>query len=513
MSFRFTAYRAALAGVASCMLAPGANAQDGNAPEKPNIILMISDDHRWDGLGIAGNKYIKTPNLDRMAREGQWYREATIQVPTCTASRASILTGLPPSEHGFYSNNWQRADVLNPHGFDKYEVLPEQLQQAGYHTAFAGKWHLSADPWLVGFETIKHWMLPGAGPYRNPKLATGRSRETRVTNGYTQTIFANDALEILDAKASGETTQPLFLWLAFTAPHDRFGPNPKPFDGMYDNKTASELAPETFHGDPNARDKGETWKKYYEAISALDAEVGRVMDKVRNSSLSTNTLVVFIGDNGFMMGARNMWGKYVPYEGALRVPMIAWGPDRIVGAKGSTVTAAANSIDLPPTFVKLAGGTPPGSWVGRDITAVLKDGKPHDITWAVSQYPDHKSPMEHVKAYRVIRTPEYKLIHFHPDSGQGHELYDLKKDPAEKNNLYGKPQVAEVQKSLEKRLGEFRQKSGDTGWDMKGEVVSFRQLAKQGKVSWGEDSDEDEEQRPRGKKARRQQRQKQQQNQ
>lgn len=508
MPFRRTAYRVALAGVVGCMLTPCVYAQDGSASDKPNIILMISDDHRWDGLGIAGNKNIKTPNLDRMAREGQWFREATIQVPTCTASRASILTGLPPSEHGFYSNNWQRADVLNSHGFDKYDVLPEQLQESGYHTAFAGKWHLSADPWLVGFETIKHWMLPGAGPYRNPRLATGNSRELESVNGYTQTIFADDALEILDEKASGETTQPLFLWLAFTAPHDRFGPNPKQYDGMYDDKTAAELAPSTFYGNPSSKGD-DSWRNYYEAISALDAGVGRVMDKVRNSSLSTNTLVVFLGDNGFMMGARDMWGKYVPYEDSLRVPMIAWGPNSIVGTKGTTVTASANSIDLPPTFVKLAGGTPPESWVGRDITAVLKDGKPHDVTWAVSQYPDHKSPIDHVKAYRVIRTQEYKLILFHPDSGQGHALYDLKKDPAEKNNLFGKPEVAEIQKKLEAQLATFREKSGDNQWEMKGKVVSFRQMAKQGKVSWSEDSDEGKEQRPRGKKARRQQRQKQ----
>ncbi len=497
----------------ACALTQRPVCAQNDAHSKPNIILIISDDHRWDGLGVAGNSQVKTPNLDQMAREGQWFREATIQVPTCTASRASILTGIPPSEHGFYSNNWQRQDVLRPDAFSKNEVLPEEMQKAGYHTALVGKWHLQAEPWLVGFDTIKHWMLPGAGPYRNPKLASGKSRELNTVKGFTQTIFANDAVEILKQKADGGTTQPLFLWLAFTAPHSHFGPNPKPFDGMYDGKTAKQLAPSTFHDDPAKRDDSdEAWRKYYEAISALDAEVGRVMDTVRNSSLSTNTLVVFIGDNGYMMGARDMWGKYVPYEGSLRVPMIAWGPDSIIGSKGTTVTAAANSIDLPPTFVQLAGGTPPAEWAGRELTPVFKDGKPHNITWAVSQYPDHKSPQKHIKAYRVIRTPDHKLIVFHPESGQGPELYNLAKDPGEKVNLYGKPEVAQVQKNLEMQLGQFREKTGDTQWDMKGKVVSFRQMARQGTVQASED-DEEEQERPKNKKARRRQQQQQQRNQ
>jgi len=451
-------------------------AQDSVDSSRPDIILLISDDQRWDGLGIAGNDVIKTPNLDRMAREGQWYREATIQIPLCAPSRAAMLTGMPPSENGYYSNNHQRADVRQAHGFDQYEVLPDVLRKAGYDTAFVGKWHLIPDPWLCGFETVKHWMLPGAGPYRGPRLANGKSRETEKVEGFTQTIFADDALEVLNEKAEGNTTEPLFMWVAFTAPHLAFIPNPEPIAGMYKGKSAEELAPKTFYDDPQkARHGDKDWQDYYEAITAVDAQVGRIMDKVRDSSLSTNTLVVFIGDNGFMMGRRGQWGKSVPYEDSLRVPLIVWGPDNVMEAKGTTVTASANSLDLPVTFAKLAGADVPEKWVGRDLSPVIRDGKNHGIDWAVSQFPDHGTVRGQTAAYRTIRTPKHKLIVWHPMGDKKPELYDLVKDPAENTNLYGDPTVADVQARLEKQLAEFRTKAGDDQWDMKGNVLSFRE--------------------------------------
>lgn len=442
--------------------------------DKPNIVFLISDDHRWDALGIAGNPHIKTPHLDRMAREGQWHRHFTIQIPTCSPSRATLLTGRTPTGHGWYSNEWQRKDVIGANGFDQYNLLPKELIKAGYHTAFTGKWHITPDPWLVGFQSIRRWMLGGAGAFENPRLAQGASRETKVVNGFTQTIFADDAVAELNKRERGETTQPLFLWVAFTAPHGPFGPNPAPHASAYAGKTGKELAPETFYDDPRKTKKGrQTWNNYYEAMSALDAEVGRVLDTVRQSSLSTNTLVIFVGDNGFMMGRRNMHGKYVPYDDSLVVPMIAWGPESIIGAQGTTVTASLNSLDLPPTFVKLAGGTPPADWAGRDATAVLRDGQPHELTYAVSEYPDHDSLIDHVEAYRVIRTPEYKLIEWHPGTKREPEFYDLVKDPAENKNLYGTAEVAEAQARLKSLLDEHRKKTGDDQWEMKGPLGMF----------------------------------------
>lgn len=453
----------------------GAKTTASAAVEKPNIVLLISDDHRWDGLGIAGNPEVQTPHLDQMAREGQWHRHFTIQVPSCSPSRAALLTGLPPYRNGWYSNEWQRKDVIDARGFDQYRLLPQVMREAGYHTAMTGKWHLTPDPWLVGFEAVRRWMLGGAGSYHNPRLAEGKSREIKVTEGFTQTIFADDAIDELRKRDTGETTNPLFLWVAFTAPHGPFVPNPETFKGMYEGKSPRQLAPKTFYDDPRKTKKGrQTWGNYYEAISALDSEVGRILDTIRSSdSLLTNTLVVFMGDNGFMMGRRDMYGKYVPYDDSLVVPMIAWGPERIVGARGTTVTASLNSLDLPPTFVRVAGGAVPPEWTGRDATSVLRDGKTHQFNYAVSSQPDHKSLIDHVEAYRVIRTPEYKLIEWHPETGQLAEFYDLVKDPAENTNLFGKTEVAAAQSTLKKLLDEYREKTGDKEWDMQAPLGMF----------------------------------------
>ena len=127
----------------------GARAQSPST--KPNIVFIISDDHRYDCIGIAGNTKVSTPNIDRMASEGQWYKNFTIQIPTCSASRSAILTGLPAYRNGWYSNEYQRKDVIDAHGFDQYQTLPKQMIANGYHTTLVGKWHLTPDPWLVGF--------------------------------------------------------------------------------------------------------------------------------------------------------------------------------------------------------------------------------------------------------------------------------------------------------------------------------------------------------------------------
>lgn len=466
------------------LMATSVIARAAGTPEKPNIVFIFTDDQRWDALGLASNNAVKTPNLDRMAKEGQYYPEAVIQVPTCSASRAAILTGVPPAINGWYSNQRERKDVVSPHGFDQYNLLPKELTKVGYKTALSGKWHIKPDPWLCGFEDIRHWMEAGAGAYKNARITFGSKRNSKKNPEFTQTIFTNDAIDLLKEQASPETTRPLFLWLAYTAPHAPFTPNPEPFSGMYKKEKPTDLAPDTFYGDADKTAHGkQTWQNYYEAITAVDAEIGRVMDTIRESGLSSNTLVVMMSDNGFLMGSRGgLRGKYLPYDEALKVPMIVWGPESIVGIKGTTVTASVNSLDLTPTFLKIAGGTPPEDWAGRDLSPVFKDGKNHDITWTVSTYPDNSHSIDYMPldAYHVIRTPEYKVIHYHPDAKRAPEMFDLKKDPAEKTNIYGRPEVAKVQADLEQKLAGYEKKTGQTSYELKGPIVDHITLLPDG---------------------------------
>jgi arylsulfatase A-like enzyme len=193
----------------------------GARAERPNILFIISDDQRWDALGAAGNQAIHTPVLDRLAREGVWFRQATIHVPQCSPTRATLLTGLPPHRHRWYSNQYQHADVQNADGFKGLATLPGLLRQAGYTTVLTGKWHPRPDPWNCGFGAVRVWLPGGGGPYRNPPLARGRSRAVKEVPGYTQEIFADDAIAFL--KSEEATRRPFFLWLAFTARTARTG--------------------------------------------------------------------------------------------------------------------------------------------------------------------------------------------------------------------------------------------------------------------------------------------------
>lgn len=468
-----------LASIATIAL--GATAGSGWAQAtstKPNIVFMISDDQRWDCIGAAGNPNVQTPNIDQLASEGMYFREGTIAIPSCSTSRATILTGIPPHEHRWYSNELQWQPLIDPNGFNIYTLLPKVLEQAGYHTAFTGKWHLRPEPWNCGFETIRKWMIGGMGPYRGPQLADGRSRTKSKVTGFTQTIFANEAISIMDDHVEDETTRPLFLWLSFTAPHAKFQPVPASIDGMYDGKTPTQLAPPSFTGDPNdTKINAQNWPDYYEAITHLDQQVGRVMNKIRTTpQLADNTVVVFLGDNGFMMGEHGLHAKYVPYDGASRVPFIVWGPDSVVGRVGVN-EAQVSSLDLPPTFAQIAGATIPPQWRGRDMTPVLADGQLHGFTWSVTEYPDYITKLAGVEGYRMIRTSQYKLILYYPETENPtkykNRFFDLVNDPGETNNLYNNPTVATQQAQLEQLLNNWRSATNDTTWEMQEPLADF----------------------------------------
>jgi len=473
-------YRILTTALLACIPVFASQSMAQPATSRPNIIFMISDDHRWDCIGAAGNPNVSTPYIDQLASEGMYFRQGTIHIPTCSPSRATLLTGIPPHEHRWYSNELQWEPLIMPNGFDIYTLLPEVLQNAGYHTAFTGKWHQRSEPWLCGFQTVGRWMIGGAGPYLNPTLANGPSRTRTTVSGYTQTIFANEAISILQTHAASQPTQPLFLWLSFTAPHGSFQPLPANIEGMYDGKTASQLAPPTFGGNPNdTLFNAQNWPDYYEAITHLDTEVGRVMSTVRNTpTLANNTVVVFLGDNGFMMGEHKLHAKYVPYDGAIRVPFIVWGPDEIVGATG-TSNAMVSSLDLPPTFAKIADTAIPAQWRGRDMTPVLQDGQPHNFTWAVSEYPDYITNLSGVEGYRTIRTNTHKLIWYYPQTDQPvkyqNALYDLVNDPHEITNLYNSPAAAQHKATLEQMLTSWRTATNDTTWTMQEPLKDFEQ--------------------------------------
>lgn len=426
-------------------------------PARPNLLFITSDDHRWDALGAAGNPAIQTPVLDRLASEGVYFRQATTHVAQCLPVRATLLTGLTAHQHGAFTHMNQTSEAARPDAWPGKPTVATLLRDAGYRTALIGKWHLEAEPWLAGFTDVRTWLPGGGAEYRDPELARGRSRELKKIEGYTQQIFADDAVAFLrEGRKPGE---PFFLWLAFTAPHQPLAPNPPEAEKLYTGKRKEDLLPPGFPRDIPSGD----WLHYAEAVSDLDRQIGRVLAALAEAKLAESTVVVFAGDNGFLMGhkgrgAEGTHGKVVPYEGSVRVPLIVASP-RLKELAGPA-DLAASSLDIPPTLLQLAGLRAPDTWPGRDLVAAVRRDRHAGLEDAFSEWADEKSERWGREAFRLVRTPRHKLIVW-KDPARRPELYDLIADPREEKNLIDAPEMQAIRKDLEARLRRWMERTAD----------------------------------------------------
>jgi len=423
-------------------------------PSRPNLVVVLSDDHRWDALGAAGNPAVVTPVMDRLAREGVYFRQATVSVSQCHPVRASLLTGLPAWRHGVYSIQLQAPGVAET--LCRRPTVASLLRDAGYHTVMVGKWHLPPPPWECGFDEARTWLPDGSADYRDPELIRGTSHEHEVVAGFTQEIFAGDAVDLLRSQTA--KAGPFLLWLGFTAPHFPYEPNPQRIAALYAGRSDEELLPPGFPRDVEAND----WRHYDEAVSHLDEQLGRVLAALRETGLAGNTVVALLGDNGYMMGERGVGGpgsrangKQVPYESSLRVPFVISGP----GLPRSLASdLPVSSLDLPPTLLSLAGVPVPDSWPGRDLAAALAGRI--EVREAFAEWSDEESDKFGDLAFRAVRTPAHKLIVW-KDPARGEELYDLAADPAEAHNLAADPAAQEVLRDLRSRLLDWMRRNGD----------------------------------------------------
>jgi arylsulfatase A-like enzyme len=436
------------------LLSRAGAARGDQVPPRLNLVVVLSDDHRWDALGAAGNPAIITPVMDRMTRDGVYFRQATVSVSQCHPIRASLLTGLPAWRHGVYSVQDQAPGVAET--VCQRPTVASLLRDAGYHTVVVGKWHVPAPPWKCGFDEVRTWLPEGGAEYRDPELVRGVSTEHKPVPGFTQEIFADDALGFLHSKAA--QTGPFLLWLGFTAPHAPYKPNPQRIQALYAGRSEESLRPPGFPRGVAAND----WRHYDEAVSALDEQIGRLLKTLQETGLAERTVVVLLGDNGYMMGERGIGGpgsgpdgKQVPYESSLRVPFILTGPGL---PKGLVSNLPVSSMDLPPTLLALAGLPVPATWPGRDLTAALA-GK-IQIGEAFSEWSDEKSEKFGRLAFRSVRTPTHKLIVW-KDPARSAELYDLTADPAEAHNLIADPAAKDVLRDLRSRLTEWMRRNGD----------------------------------------------------
>lgn len=432
----------------------------GRSGMPTNVIFILSDDHRYDMMGFHENapEWLETSAMDRMAREGAHIRNAFVTTALCSPSRASILTGR-------YAHNHRVVDNTSPVP-EGTRFFPEFLQQDDFKTGYIGKWHMGEaddDP-KPGFD---RWVsFRGQGTYYDPLLNIDGKRIQH--EGYTTDILTDYAVEWLEER--NEDGEPFFLYLSHKAVHAEFEPAER-HRGHYADVEIPypETMPNTersYRGKPGwvkeqryswhgvdymyhgAMDFDEFYRRYTETLLALDESIGRVLDYLDESGLSENTLVIYMGDNGFLLGEHGLIDKRNAYEESIRVPMLAWAPGWI--EPGTQIDALIRNIDIAPTILELTGARTTIDMDGEsflDILAGESEGKEREFLY--EYYWEAAFP--HTPTTFALRGDRFKYIFYH-GVWDLNELYDLQADPLEKHNLIEIPEFLPVVNEMRNRL-------------------------------------------------------------
>jgi arylsulfatase A-like enzyme len=471
-----------------------------HAQKRPNILIIVSDDHAYQTISAYGSKLTKTPAIDRIAREGALFKKAYVTNSICGPSRAVILTGKYSHKNGFKDNEHSRFD-------GSQNTFIKELQKSGYLTAWIGKWHLETQP-----QGFSYWqILPGQGQYYNPDFIMMDSSKKRM-EGYVSNVIEDVAESWLDSR---DTTKPFCLvighkathrtWIPDTADLGRFDnvkfPLPKNFYDTYTGREAARVQDMTIDKtmllgydlkmlsfsknkewsvermnlaqrakfDAYYRPIEEDLKKrnlsgrelvewkyqrymndYLSTAASLDRNIGRTLDYLDAHNLTNNTIVIYVSDQGFYMGEHGWFDKRFMYEESFRTPMVMRYPG--VVKPGTVNTDFVMNLDIAPTVLKAAGIAVPDDVQGSSFLPLLTNKQ---VKGRNAMYYHYYENGEHaVSPHFGISTKRYKLIRFY-ERVNGWELYDLKKDPHEMTNVYGKKGYEEITADLKKQLNQL----------------------------------------------------------
>lgn len=425
-----------------------------------NIVFILTDDHRYDALGfLKGQSWLETPNLDAMARNGVYLKNAFVTTALCSPSRASILTGQYAHQHRVVDNN-------NPVRKD-LTFFSQYLQQAGYDTGFFGKWHMGGefdDP-QRGWS---YWVsFKGQGTYLpNPNGLNVNGKKV-PQKGYISDELTDYALQWLNERKS---TKPFMLYLSHKGVHAEFKPAAR-HAGRYKDKQFVEprtMNPANVKDAPmwvrNQRNSwhgvdfpyhselniAEYYKQYAETLLGVDDSVGRVMDWLEQKGLLDSTLVIYMGDNGFAFGEHGLIDKRTAYEESMRVPMLMHCPE--VFKAGTTVEQVVANVDIAPTFLEAAGLQTPKHMAGKSFISVAQ-GK--NVPWRNALLYEYfwERNFPQTPTMHALRGDRYKYIHVH-GVWDADELYDLQNDPQETTNLIFSQEHQAVVRQMNKQLFE-----------------------------------------------------------
>jgi N-acetylglucosamine-6-sulfatase len=433
-----------------------------------NVVFILSDDHRYDAMSFMNHPFARTPAMDKLAAEGAHLANAFVTTSLCSPSRASILTGLYTFRHRVIDNN-----RLVPAGTI---FFPQYLQQAGYATAYIGKWHMGGDTDAPrpGFD---HWVsFRGQGQY----LPTGNTLNVDGKNvpqkGYITDELTEYAVEWLEKQDPDR--KPFFMYLSHKAVHANFTPAEK------DAGTFGNLAwerPATFkvteemvkHQPRWLRDQRNSWhgvdfpyhseldvEKYYKAycetLIGVDDSIARIMDQLTAMGIADETLVIYMGDNGFMFGEHGLIDKRVAYETSIRVPMLMRCPELFKG--GTVVTEMVANIDMAPTILEAMGLKKPAHMDGRSVIPLLTGKETEWRDYFLYVYYWEKNFPQSPTVFS-LRGDRYKYITYY-GLWDADELYDLQNDPDETINLCYDPAYAGIVGEMEARLYEMMDELG-----------------------------------------------------
>jgi arylsulfatase A-like enzyme len=449
--------RELLAGAAAPALA-----QKKKAVRPPNIVLIVADDLAAWMLGCYGNKEIRTPNIDLLARSGTRFTSNFVCTPICSASRATLFTGRVPRQHGIYDfltgkpiEKPPQGQVAPPPSFKDEIMISDMLAAQGYQCGYTGKWHMGEDQKPQRHHTFWYTLLGGG--YQNPRMSW--NGELLEEKGYLADLITAKALQFLDQQTP---ERPFFLTVSHFNPHVPYEGHPAKYYEMY-----AQTNFETFGWEPaaaNALREKELLKdivgnirKCAAATTALDDQIPPLTAKLEQRGLRDNTLIVFTGDNGFLLGRHGLWSKGLAsdpinmYEEVVQTPMIwNWpGKTPVEAARPELVSF----YDVVPTICEAVGVPAPEgrNLCGRSYLA-LATNKP-----LPKKQPWHNLVFGHFRNTEMVRDTRYKLVW--RNDGQGpNELYDLRTDPREKTNQYDNPQFVGVRDTLAKELEGWRKK-------------------------------------------------------
>ncbi|MCB2066562.1 MAG: sulfatase [Erythrobacter sp.] len=461
----------ALAMLGFCSVPASAQSRhNGGTPQHPNVIFILLDDLRYDGMGFL-NPQLRTPHIDELARGGTYFPDTVVTSSLCSPSRATILTGMTARNHGIVDNNDSSEAGLT--------FFPSYLQQAGYQTAFFGKWHMgqSTDAPRPGFD---HWVsfagqgnyFPWSGRPDQPSMLNVDGVEV-PQRGYITDELTDYAVDWLEHGRNPD--QPFFLYLSHKAVHSDPLPAPR-YEGQYDDTTfdipaSAANTPENYAGKPMwVYNQRNTWhgidffynadmpmteylRYYYSTLSAVDDSVGRILDYLRANGLEENTLVIFTSDNGFLIGDHGLIDKRNAYQPSVLVPFIAYQPGTVPA--GAVNHGRIRNLDFAPTFLDLAGVAQPEQFEGNSAWGLINGSTPeadwHPADFIYEYYWEWTFPM--TPGTFSITRGNMKYIQYY-GIYDIEELYDLAADPDEMHNLIDDPAYLDTRIELRRALFE-----------------------------------------------------------